>query len=112
MTKLTIQDWGMLIGGQVSTPVGEGVLLDVDYGSTLMVRDSKTKKDDYWNINNCKPILRTIRLTLEERNTKGDFLREYSGHIYKALETKWLIQHGFDIFGWIDAGLAVKKECQ
>jgi len=134
-TKLTAQDWGLMIGQQV---ICEDIMFVLDsvhcqYGDLELGDGSDNRFDAVF----CKPILRELdQMTDGEKKEYGKkFLANYTDllcisydddglmqedclfddsypgnfPIREPEKFDWLTQKGFDVRGWVDAGLAVKK---
>ena len=131
-TKLTIQDWGLMIGQKVKWKNKNFYLLAVDM-HRLSLMAPKGKNTHYAHIINDKPkpILRTLDQMIEEE--KKEFAKifhkgyeitnifessifykkcgGFKGEIEHDIKSyDWLTQKGFDVRGWIDAELAIREE--
>lgn len=118
--ELTVQDWGMMIGrkvmhvhedGETYIDVLVGLIERYDCSIELNLFDC-----DYVNSRECKPILKRLENISEEDSQLLDeqfgFLKttKDNGGVDIIGQVKlfdWLTQKGYDIRGWIDAGLAI-----
>jgi len=128
--ELTVQDWGRLIGQKVQTPDGIKKISEVR-NSTIMCELENHFARRCYKRNYCKPILRTLgQMTEEEKIVFADIngvnnsehlnVRIFDDRVWfnnsrnkersvtSIYTVDWLTQEGFDIRGWIDAGLAIK----
>lgn len=119
-TKLTTQDWALCIGHK----------LIIDGGDSYIIEEVGRGHLHLKGLNNmkvvptfCKPILRTLdQMTEEEKNefekecvkisslNESYYITFYGDIIYYSVhQIDWLTRKGFDIRGWIEAGLAIKE---
>jgi hypothetical protein len=134
--RLPIQDWGKMIGQKAKSNNGIIFTVDkIDLWSVVPIYSYDYDQD--FSIEDCKPILRRLEdMTYHDKNDfcndfdiNGDIynIRVFKDHIiydygdpecYKwsgsdaVLEFRikhydWLDSKGYDIRGWIDAGLAI-----
>jgi len=138
-SKLTIQDWGMMVGQEVEFKVAKYTKIftltnlwnDRLDNSGVILFGSDTA-DDPVDAPYCKPILRTLtQMTFKdfdkitEKFKVGISLElikdETNDYILKQIEDEFsneevihlydhLTAEGFDIRGWIENGLAIKGE--
>jgi len=137
-TKLTPQDWGMLIGQKV-----EYHACNLEQISTLVAVKESTDGDSILTMYNgdffivgdhfCKPILRTIdQMTVEDaeeivekfdlpKSINDDACQYNKEYVLSLIEDEFtnedlpnlydhLTQKGLDLRGWIELGLAIKQE--
>jgi len=126
MQELSIFDWQLMIGQRVECGHWAGVLIGVLRDDLYI---SFVGHVHITSVENCKPVLKTLgQMTNEEKEKFKDdfkeslikppkslFIDEYGDFCIDeeeatAKESLWFIREGFDILGWIDKGLAIKKE--
>jgi len=134
--KITIHDWGMMIGQEVESVYGSTFKI-VGLGAGIDGEFTLFGEDGFFEIaEDCKPILRTLnQMTSDEMNESLDFFKVKKFDISSFEdgfndfafvtefidELQWgadkdidvydyLTHKGFDIRNWIDSGLAIKKE--
>ena len=96
MKGLTAQDWGLMIGQEIFYNNDILLLKGIEINGedfSLIVSGNIMNVKITENKCKCKPILRTLDQVAEDEKRDID----------------WLTRKGFDVRGWIDAGLAVKK---
>lgn len=108
-TELTCADLALYIGCECKTPTRNGV---IDAVSRDRVRVESNDgggiilpPDDVW------PILRPLYDITEDEESETQHLVNEIGFGYElgAQITVYLLSRQFDLFGWIDAGLAIDK---
>lgn len=134
MTKLTIQDWGLMIDKKVLLDNKivrvMGVILDLNDEINIKIDDDPFTYYRRPQYNQIKPILRTIDQMTEEDKEEFGIIHNETGTIsevsvdffsYWIKETylqyrmslegvDFLTRKGYDIRGWIDQGLAIKYD--
>lgn len=114
-THLTAADLALYLGCDVMTPQGIGRLYRVEAcpvcGVTFDGRVENYFVD--FDLEQVKPILRPLSdITDHERDAVQEMV-DAAGIVHDAATagnmTLYLTRAGFDIFGWIDAGLAIDK---
>lgn len=116
--ELTLHDWALMVGKKVYIDYlkKEFLLLGVKkYGAFFQLIITHSEEFGKTNARDCKPILRTIaQITKEEANEiEKIFNYSFDGDEDLCCTVEWIdwmTQHGLDIRGWIDAGLAIKQE--
>ncbi len=124
--KLTAQDYGMILGCEVMAQVAPG-LLPKDQWKRVKLIGVKAKGVliEYkpfpgMTFDRVKPILRLLlSMTEAERIIAHDMRLEWrdkdsDSFLHNDMkrdsrQTLWLIRQGFDVFNWIEAGLAIDK---
>lgn len=124
-TNLFPFDFGLILGCQCQVEnddfeIFEGTLMGIDGVSEMAFIDWGDDSGEY-PIADVKPILRRLEsMTFEDREKIGyqeqDRFEELwkDGQISKNEYCAWmfpiLLQGGYDIFNWIDVGLAIDAE--
>lgn len=133
MDKLSVQDLAMFIGCEAEymyvdeeTHTGKGTLISVNLNLDRKINfpiviidkdDNSRYRETKVNPDEVKPILRPLSdMTDEEINEYKVLKPEYTSITDKktlikvdARSIKYLVSKHFDIFGWIEKGLAIDK---
>ena len=137
--ELSAQDWGLMIGRELHSKengcdILEGVTINAHKQIMLHCKNGLYNTEFI----ECKPFLRTLdQMTEDEKREYKEsfyhteatllqlsydsdgliqedclFYSTHPGHfpIREPQKFDWLTRKGFDIRGWIEAGLAVKKD--
>lgn len=112
-TKLTAADLALYLGCECQALTRTGTIDIVNSRGFCIVSDGVYSWSEL--IRNVKPILRPLSdITEEEANNEvWDTVPEYTdfsglvAHVSPAW--RFLLSRHFDLFGWIDAGLAIDK---
>lgn len=114
---LTIKDYLLFLGCEVYIFPIDTI---TEWLPNLLSKDPEIHYSRITSIENIKdtveqqylPILRRIEnITSEERTTAIKFnMSSADDWIAKANRTRYLIEIGVDVFGWIDKGLALDKK--
>jgi hypothetical protein len=113
MERLTVQDLAMFIGCEclINNSKYENIIDRLEHIS--LVGDCAGSEYE-WEVRHCQPILRPLSdMTEEERDERSEFIDriEKPGNSIEvdAKLTKFLIGKQFDVFRWIEKGLAIDK---
>ena len=126
--QLTAQDLAPFVGCEAICHIHLGSVLirDLERGTITAVSlirngvqmhfpsdGSNPNDDENWsNPEWVKPILRPLlNMTVQERKEYSEMHTdgELSQFEFDRLITIWYIRQGFDVFGWIEKGLAIDK---
>jgi hypothetical protein len=111
--KLTVQDIAMFYGCMVKyESVSEyfGRFRNYKVGSIYCLKAQILEGIQQEHI--FKPILRPLSdmTETEKREVEGCLMDDYEfGFLHKPFTVKYLISKHFDVFGWIEKGLAISK---
>jgi len=120
MIEKNIKDYLHLYLGCELFEVGGGIgklyNMGTFAGSIVQVFTDCSSNEPYWtNVRNVKPILRPLSdMTDEEKNYfelwSFEIMKEDLNQVQRnALKIKWYLYNHFDLFGLIEAGLAIDK---
>lgn len=112
-TELTAADLALYLGAICMVEKSDGnIVCDYDDGGMYLMSAALIHLHGAGKIV-AKPILRPLSDMTEEEEMEVQYLVDIQGFGYDALIgakiTQYLLSRHFDLFGWIEAGLAIDK---
>lgn len=115
-TKLTAADLAMYLGANCKTPVGSGVIAGIssDQNGDLVAVNMPGARQ-YMLPEDVRPILRPLSdMTADESEQHRRLMVPPTPvHLHLLSESsesfRYLLSRHFDLFGWIEKGLAIDK---